>query len=84
MAFQWPGGQSSTTQAILHRCANLADAAESYEPVNWAAPTRYSYWSQRCSVIIATGYARAADQVLKRILATPQPRSPPALRPPAR
>ena len=85
MGFQWPGGQGASCEATLRRLATLADIASPYEPVNWAAPTRYKYWSQRYGIIIARGVARSGAKLQRHLESSESSRvpDPAALRPPA-
>ncbi len=60
------GGQGRQAQLAVKHWCHLADAAAPYEAVNWNAPTRYSYISQRLSVRAVCGWARAARKVLAK------------------
>ena len=68
LAFETTGGQGRETRLSLKSWAALADSQAAYEPVNWAAPNRYVYYSQRLSVILVKGQDRAAHNLLSSIL----------------
>ena len=68
LAFETTGGQGRETRRSLKSWAALADSHAAYEPVNWAAPNRYVYYSQRLSVILVKGQDRAAHNLLSSIL----------------
>jgi hypothetical protein len=66
IVFEATGGQGRLAQLAIKHWCHLADAAAPYEAVNWNAPTRYSYVSQRLSVRTVCGGARAARKVLAK------------------
>jgi hypothetical protein len=68
LAFETTGGQGREAQLSLKSWAALADSLAAYEPVNWAAPNRYVYYSQRISVSLVRGQDRAAHNLLSSIL----------------
>lgn len=68
LSFETTGGQGREAQRSLKSWAALADSHAAYEPVNWAAPNRYVYYSQRISVILVRGQDRAAHNLLSSIL----------------
>lgn len=68
LAFETTGGQGLETQCSLKSWAALADSQAAYEPINWAAPNRYVYFSQRYSIALVRGQDRAAHNLLSSIL----------------
>ena len=68
LAFEPTGGQGLETQCSLKAWAALADSHAAYEPVNWAAPNRYVYYTQLLSVSLVKGEDRAAHNLLTSIL----------------
>jgi hypothetical protein len=67
LAFEHTGGLGSQNQVALRQWAEAADAQEPYEPANWAAPTRLTYWKQRLSVALMRGLDRQTNKLLERI-----------------
>jgi hypothetical protein len=68
MVWETSGAMSRSTNLFLRKLAAENDMIEPYVPVNWAAPTRFQYWSQRISVIIARGTALAARNLYRQCL----------------
>jgi len=68
LAFETTGGQGRECQVSLKSWAALADSQAAYEPVNWAAPNRYVYYSQRLSMLLVRGQDRASHNLLSSIL----------------
>jgi hypothetical protein len=67
LAFETTGGLGKQNQLVLQQWADMADAQNPYEPVNWAAATRLAYWKQRLSVALVRGQDRQAHKLLERI-----------------
>jgi hypothetical protein len=62
------GGMTKNTERTFRTWAGLTNAVEPYQPVNFAAPTRMSYWQQRFAVLLVRMLDRAIQGLIKHAI----------------
>jgi hypothetical protein len=63
LAFEPSGGMAKNTQLFYRSLVARKNELEPYVPVNWAATSRFDYWAQRFSVVLARGTTRATRRL---------------------
>ncbi len=63
MVFESSGGMAKNTQLFFRSLVARQNELEKYVPVNWAATSRFDYWAQRFSVVLARGTTRAVRRL---------------------
>jgi hypothetical protein len=63
LVFESTGGMAKNTQLFFRSLVARQNEMEKYVPVNWAATSRFDYWVQRFSVVLARGTTRATRRL---------------------
>jgi hypothetical protein len=68
LVYEVTGGMTKITERTYRAWAGLLNSVEPYQPVNFAAPTRMSYWQQLFSILLVTGRDRGSQNLLKHAI----------------
>ena len=68
LVYEVTGGMTKITERTYRAWAGLLNTVEPYQPVNFAAPTRMSYWQQLFSILLVTGRDRGSQNLLKHAI----------------